>query len=144
MKRFKRKRLILIILIGMSLFSFAQTRITGHVFAEIVEAAGATSNTTEKIILQPGQQTSGFDLGEITFSGGSLSACAVIITSDNLMSENGSSYNFSAVTHDGNNSYMLDNSGKQKIRINGSTTDEVLSGGDKNFAAGYAITFAYN
>jgi outer membrane protein assembly factor BamB len=135
---------VLMLAVAMSFSLAAQTRVTGHVFAEIVESAGASSRVSNQVVINPDQQTNGFDLGEITLSGGSMASCTVIITSGGIMGQSGYDHGFTATTSDDNSLYVLDASGKQKFRLNGSLSDEILSGNDKNYAAEYAVVFAYN
>lgn len=120
----------------------AQTRVTGHVFAEVVETVGASANTANLASLsQPGAT---FDLGEIALNGGSMAAFTVVIESGEMVGQSGERASFNARTNDGKLVSSLDPNGRQVVRFRGSANEENAAGNERNFSAAYSVTLAYN
>jgi hypothetical protein len=134
--------LLALLLIGTE--SIAQVRVTGHVFAEIVEAVGATSATSNSLQIQQNAVSNNFDLGEISISGGSNAACAVMITASDLKGINGSEAAFSALPESSTMPSSLDQNGRQIIKLQGVAGNEIMANSDKAYAAQYNVVFAYN
>jgi hypothetical protein len=134
--------LLALLLIGTE--SIAQVRVTGHVFAEIVEAVGATSATNNSLQIQQNAASNNFELGEISISGGSNAACAVMITASDLKGMNGSEATFSALPESSSIPASLDRNGRQIIKLQGVAGNEILANSDKAYAAQYNVVFAYN
>ncbi|MDP2423171.1 MAG: hypothetical protein U1C46_03300 [Bacteroidales bacterium] len=144
MKRLATYSFVLILLIISGVSVYAQVRVTGHVVAEVVEVASAASNVNNRFSIIPGQNTSGIDLGEITLSGGSLVASAVLISSNNLIGEFGNQVEFEASSYHENVSYMPDASGLQRFRLTGSAGKNITEFEDKKYTSHYVVVFAYN
>lgn len=144
MKKLAATGILILTMAIMSITSVAQVLFTGHVFAEIVEATGATSSTNNSIEMQQQAVTNNFDIGEITLSGGAMATCDVMITASQLQGVTGSQATFAATTENGSNTGMLDEHGKQVIRLKGQAGEEVLANPDKAYSAQYNVVFAYN
>lgn len=129
-------------LLSISLHSVAQVRVTGHIFAEVVELTGAERNTNEYVALSAIEPVSDFDLGEITFRGKANTTFEVVISSSSLTGDNGSEANFE--THQTDLSNTLDNSGSQSIKLRGTAGENVYTSGNKQFAGNYNVVLAYN
>jgi hypothetical protein len=144
MKQFATITILILLITSFSVSSFAQVRVTGHVFAEVVEAVGATSVTNNAIQMQQQAVSNNFDMGEITLSGGALAACDVMITTSELEGLTGSRASFAALPENQSATGMLDQYGKQVIRLSGQAGEELLANPDKAYAAQYNVVFAYN
>jgi len=139
MKKLAATGILILTMAIMSITSVAQVRVTGHVFAEVVEAVGATSATNNSIEMQQQSVTNNFEIGEITLSGGAMSTCDVMITASQLQGITGSQATFSAAPAGGSHAGVLDQAGKNVIRLQGQVGDEVLA-----YSAQYNVVFSYN
>jgi hypothetical protein len=135
--------LILMTLVSMNVAE-AQTRVTGHVFAEVVETIGMASNTSNRASLPHDMSGSEFDLGEVSINAGSMGAYAIVIETSDMVGDSGKRVSFDARTENGKLVSNLDQNGKQVLRLSGSAKEEIYFAGEKNFSAAYNITFAYN
>ena len=64
---------------------FAQTRVTGHVFAEVVESVSASSYSQSSFTIQR-NQTEVFDFGHINIKSTESASCSLILGRANLRS----------------------------------------------------------
>jgi hypothetical protein len=136
-----------VLLIMLSAFGnalFAQARVTGHVFAEVVESIGANSNMTEWVLVQPNRITEEIDLGKISINGGAQSTYGLILTTKELTGKTGAQASFLAKTDYDNSLNMLNSHGKQVLRLYGNADEDLLTTSDRNFTTSYQIIFAYN
>ena len=134
--------ILALILIGF--VGFAQVRVTGHVYAEVVEAVSATSSTNNSLQIQQNAVSSNLELGEITLNGGASAACNVMISSTELTGMNGSQAAFVALPFANSMPTSLDENGQTVIKIQGKAGEEILENPDKVYAGGYNVVFAYN
>jgi len=144
MKTFVQTSALILSLILIGFAGSAQVRVTGHVYAEIVEAVAATSVTNNSLQIQQNAVGNNLELGEITLSGGASTACNVMITSKELTGMNGSQAAFVALPLDNSMPTSLDENGKTVIKIQGKAGEEILENPDKVYAGGYNVVFAYN
>lgn len=66
---------------------FAQTTVTGHVFAEVVESVSASSYSQSSFTIQR-NQTKGIDFGQIDIKSAESASCSLILGRANLTSNN--------------------------------------------------------
>lgn len=66
---------------------FAQTTVTGHVFAEVVESVSASSYSQSSFTIQR-NQTEGVDFGQIEIKSTASASCSLILGKANLISNN--------------------------------------------------------
>lgn len=64
---------------------FAQTTVTGHVFAEVVESVSASSYSQSSFTIQR-NQAEGIDFGQIEIKSAESASCTLILGSANLTS----------------------------------------------------------
>lgn len=86
MKRFS-SFLAFTILAVSAATGFAQTTVTGHVFAEVVESVSASSYSQSSFTIQR-NQTQGIDFGQIEIKSAESASCSLILGSVNLTSNN--------------------------------------------------------
>lgn len=65
----------------------AQTNVTGHVFAEVVESVSASSYSQSSITIQK-NQTEGIDFGQIDIKSAASASCSLILGRALLTSNN--------------------------------------------------------
>ncbi|HPE34814.1 MAG TPA: hypothetical protein PLI65_08465 [Bacteroidales bacterium] len=136
--------IILVALLNTGMNSYAQVRVTGHVFAEVVEATEASSNTNNTLQVQQNAIGENLELGEIVFNGSSRATCAIMVTSSELKGIDGNHVSFAAKTQFDEMSSTLDEFGKQVIKLQGVTGKEIRKNNDKAYAGQYNVIFAYN
>ncbi|MBE0661528.1 MAG: hypothetical protein IH597_03585 [Bacteroidales bacterium] len=141
------KTIIGLIVLMFPLFEgslIAQVRVTGHIFAEVVESIGTSSNTNDWVMVPQSSSGKEFDLGEISLNGGAMAAYDLIVKTNVMTGEAGTQASFLATTDLGNLSYMLDSHGKRVFRLYGSVKEKLCAEAEKNFSASYHVIFAYN
>lgn len=136
--------LTILLTISTGFLSLAQVRVTGHVFAEIVETASINSNTNNSIQVQQNQSPGSIELGEVTINGGMNTACSIMINSSELKGENGNHAAFTAIQSGSSLPQVLNANGSQVIKLNGMTGSEILAQNDKMYSGQYQVIFAYN
>lgn len=122
----------------------SQTRVTGHVFAEIIEATSAESKVSSFIALERNNTVSDFSLGEISTSGKANATFSVIFDIDGMKGDNGNKAFFEASISAECSGDILNDNGKQVFSLLGKPSDEILSQNSKLYDAQYQIVFAYN
>lgn len=86
MKRFSS--LLASIILALSVATgYAQTTVTGHVFAEVVESVSASSYSQSSFTIQR-NQTKGIDFGQIDIKSAESASCSLILGRANLTSNN--------------------------------------------------------
>jgi hypothetical protein len=136
--------IFLLVLPALKITLLAQVRVTGHVFAEVVETVGAAANTNDWVVITHDNVSSEFELGNLSINGGAMAAYDLVIETNEMTGETGTHASFLATTDYGNQSYMLDARGKQVFRLYGSASNISHKTKEKHFSANYQITFAYN
>jgi hypothetical protein len=131
---------LLIFSVGMN----AQITVTGHVSAEIVEAASATSGTNDLLSLQQNAAPDNLDLGSITLGGGSNSICSVVVNAGQLTGKSGNSVNFSASSILENNAGILSDRGSGVFQFRGTADAGIMNQNENNYTGQYNVIFAYN
>lgn len=142
MNRLIATGIVFLILSAISLHAVAQTRVTGHIFAEIVELTGAESMATDYVELQGDAATAEFDLGEFSFRGKANVAYDLMVTSSNLVGSDGFETPFQASP--GHFQSSMDETGSQVVRLTGTAGDELLTASGRQYAGNYQVVFAYN
>ncbi len=132
----------LLMLLCISTAAIAQTRVTGRIFAEVVELTGAESNASSYVEVSTNAVSAGFDLGEISFRGKANTAYDLMVSSSDLVGSNGHEAPFHALPEE--LSGRIDPSGNQVIRLKGSSCEALLSSSERQFAGNYQVVFAYN
>lgn len=140
-KQFTITALMMISLIALNVIAVAQVRVTGHVFAEVVEASAATAHTSNSLEIQQQAAANNFQIGQVTLNSGAMRNCEVMITNTGLNGINGSTAGFDALAEF---TTVADESGNQVISINGRLGEEVMINGDKVYSGQYNVVFAYN
>ncbi len=142
MRAFVAYGIALLILTGISTQSVAQTRVTGHVFAEVVELTGAESKAHESIEIKAGDFATDFDLGEISFRGKAGTTYELMVSSSPLKGHDGHEHLFEA-RYDRHNT-TIDASGNEVIRLTGSAGEGLFSSSDRQYTGNYQVVFVYN
>ncbi len=76
-----------IVLLIVSLTGFTQTRVTGHVFAEVVESVSASSQSQSSLTIQR-TNTESIDFGQIEIKSAASASCSLILGKANLTGNN--------------------------------------------------------
>jgi hypothetical protein len=135
---------LLLALLTLSFLAEAQVRVTGHVCAEIVEAASVSSATNNLLALNRSQAVENLDLGQITLNGGQNALCALVVNSNNIVGESGSTLSFTASPAAEASSGIMDQSGSRVFNFNGAADPSIQNNSDHSYQGQYDVTFAYN
>lgn len=124
----------------------AQTRVTGHVFAEIVEPTALSTTATNNHIIYTDNNTSTYDLvlAEVTLSGGPNVDIGVSVFATTLDGENGETYSLDAFACQGCSDEQKDNINEKVFKLMGTPDKDILSEKSNLFTAQYQVVFMYN
>lgn len=122
----------------------AQTQVTGHIVAEVVETIGASTKTNDCVVVSKNKTAEKFNLGEVTINSRALTVYDLIIETTDISRKTGTQAALLAKTYLGNLSPMLDADGKHTFRIYGSFEEEPLIAANEGLTAVYKIILAFN
>jgi hypothetical protein len=122
---------------------YAQTTVTGHVFAEVVESVSASTTTQSSITMQR-DQNSAIDFGQIEIKSGASSSCSLILGKANLTSnfQNRIALETSANSITGINNNAIN--GCQSINLQYQPDDTMLAQDASLYQGDINIVLAYN
>ncbi len=144
MKRLLKYLTISLLSFANSFSGYSQTKVTGHVFAEVIETTSVSSVIPHSVYLNSIQACNALELGEIVLGGGALSTLSLLASSHSLIGENGAQVGFLTDINRGENNVTLNNDGVQNLKINGMVGANVLNMSEKFYSGKFAIVFAYN
>lgn len=81
------KFVVILVLIMAAVKGPAQTKVRGHVFAEVVESVSANSSSQSSVTIQR-NQTDIIDFGQIEIKSEASASCAILLGRANLISNN--------------------------------------------------------
>lgn len=123
----------------------AQTRVTGHVFAEIVEPAGIVVNTKNEHDYSENDTVIGeLNLGEINITGNSDAVVAFEIYSDGLVDDSGKNYSFNVFPMADNENDPLKTNEEQIVKFSGIPDKTILENKNSILKGHYHAVFIYN
>lgn len=123
----------------------AQTRVTGHVFAEIVEPAGLAVNTNnEHDYSEKDTILAGLNLGEINITGNPDAVIAFEIYSHGLVDDNGKRYSFDVFSVTDNKNTPRDTKEEQVVKFSGIPDKTILENKNSLLKGHYHAVFIYN
>lgn len=124
----------------------AQVRVTGHVFAEIVEPAAFKVNmNNDYILIDKDTLTNKIDLGEITLNESPERVVGVTIYSGGLKGNSGEIYSFDTFQCAESLAEITTCPKKEKVfKFTGMPDKNIVSGGDKYVEGKYQVVFLYN
>ncbi len=122
----------------------AQARVTGHVFAEVVEMAEARAEAHHHISMQKDTLQTIVELGTFSFRGGSDYTGTVVVHSCSITGCQGSTVPFTAQPD--NNTYqpVMNEQGNGVVNMTGAVDAAMYAMADKNYSGQYHVVFAYN
>lgn len=125
----------------------AQTRVTGHVFAEIVEPTALTATATNNHVIYANNNTASNDLvlAEVTLSGGPNVDIGVSVFATTLDGENGETYSLNAFACPGcSQDEQKANINEKVFKLMGTPDKDIFSERSNLFTAQYQVVFMYN
>lgn len=124
-------------------YAFAQSRVTAHATAEIVEGWQATPETRNHFYVQP-HKTEYIEMGEISLSSSKFTVCDVTIRATTLTGENGFKAKFDAMHKPQDQIHPSNNEGPNIFTLYGKADEGMFSNPDRNYSGQYQIVFSYN
>ena len=124
-------------------YAFAQTRVTAHATAEIVEGWHAVPETRNHFYLQP-NKTGHIEMGEISLSSSRFTVCDVTIRSATLTGEHGCTARFDAMHQPQEHTRASTDGGHHIFNLYGKADEDMFSKPDRNYTGQYQIIFSYN
>jgi hypothetical protein len=141
------KRLVIFVVLSVlglaTTGGYAQTTVTGHVFAEVVESVSASTTTQSSFNVQR-NQTTAIDFGKIEIKSGASSSCSLILGKANLTSnfQNRIALETIANSRTGMNNNALN--GCQSINLQYQPNDTMLAQDASLYQGDINIVLAYN
>jgi len=122
---------------------FAQTTVTGHVFAEVVESVSASQTSQSSFSIQR-NQTSGIDLGQIEIKSAASATCSLILSKANFT--NDSKQSFALNTSASSTQSLKGNAinGYQSISLQCQPDKAMLAQSASQYQGEVNIVLAYN
>ncbi len=122
---------------------FAQTTVTGHVFAEVVESVSASSYSQASITFQK-NQTKGINFGTIDIKSSESAMCSLILSKANLTGNN--LEHISMETSVENFQEMQENTinGSQSFNLQCQPDQNMLEQSASSYKGDINIVLAYN
>jgi hypothetical protein len=122
----------------------AQARVTGHVFAEVVESAEVRSEMNSQFSMKSNENTTTLQLGNFNIRGGSNVAGAVVVTCTDLNGLNGTSVGFSASSASASATPVLNEDGNEVVNLSGEVDQALYAMNERAYSGQYHVVFAYN
>lgn len=135
---------IFILLIFAVTICVAQVKVTGHVFAEIVETVSASSNTNDYFLIEQNNIGDELNLGEISLYGKSNSVVSVLVTTNGMTGSDGENTGFEVIPCLECSGSNQDNYGNQTYKLQAFSSSELNSNSSKSYSAKYEVVFAHN
>jgi hypothetical protein len=142
MKRFALY--VVLSVLGLAATSgYAQTTVTGHVFAEVVESVSASTQTQSTFNIQR-DQTSAIDFGQIEIKSAASASCSLILGKANLTSN--FEQRIALETSASSTLSMQGNAinGYQSINLQYQPDENMLDQGASQYSGDINIVLAYN
>lgn len=135
---------IFLLAIFVSGSAFSQAQSTARATVKVVKGLQANAKTVNSLKIQKATSTS-LKLGELIIRGAKSTACNIMIQTEPLKGENGGEATFTAVPDiDTESINTLDEHGCKRIKLSGSTGDELFSNNNTSYSGTYQVVFAYN
>lgn len=132
----------LIFLLGISVAgAWGQVRVTGHVFAEVVESADASFIGETSFNLNEVESMNTISIGNISISGKPQSLCSFTINDGVVKNHNGEEFTLYTTSDSTQGLLTTNEKGKRELAM--SVKADNLPKGDQ-YCGNYNITFAYN
>jgi len=122
---------------------FAQTTVTGHVFAEVVESVSASSYSQSSFTIQR-NQTEGIDFGQIDIKSAASASCSLILGKANLTSNNNRHIKMATSAY---STQIMEGSainGSQSINLQCHPDESELDESTSQYTGDINIVLAYN
>lgn len=133
--------LCLTMLLGLQVAEVgAQVRVTGHVFAEVVEAADA-SYKGETCFMLAAENRTNVELGNIRIGGKPQSLCSFTLSQAVVRNNQGKEFYVHTISDNAQGFLTINEQGKRDLSLT-VRADELPSG--SQYSGSYNITFAYN
>lgn len=138
------KVIITVLVLYLScLHGFSQTKVTGHIFAEIVESASIMSQTNNFLILENNTFEDNLFLGKISLKGGSNFLISVNLNTDGVRGNETLDLELSINSME-KNVMFINEDGTKTYNIVAEVKTENQSFTSKDYSAHYEIIFIHN
>lgn len=135
-----RHILTVIFLILSGYPGFGQTRVIGHVCAEVVESVSVSCERNTAMTYLTENQTD-LDLGRLSISTAASSTINLVIENDNIKNNRGDIFAIETTTPSAWEPIVADVNGIQSFNLMARTKEQLASG---QYQGNYSVTYAYN
>lgn len=137
------KYLVISVLGLMTTSVFAQTTVTGHIFAEVVESVSASSLSQTSFTIQK-NNSEDIEFGQIEVNSSSSASCSLILGKANLTSNNNQLLAMETSASSLKNMFGNAINGSQVINLKCMSKDSQLDQNASNYQGNINIDLAYN
>lgn len=123
---------------------FSQTKVTGHIFAEIVESVGTSSKINNFIKVDKEAQTQKVNLGEIAICNGQNSYSSLVFHAQILNNKEKEILFFEGFNYFDYTDNENHNHGIQRYKLIGNSFKETWDKPDELNVLSFQVTIAYN
>lgn len=121
----------------------AQTRVTGHVFAEVVESVSASSQSQTNFSIQR-SQTDAINIGQIQIKSGASSSCSLMLGKANLKNSNNQTVTMQTSAQYSPGTLENAINGNQSIGLQCKANENMLTNNTTAYLGEINIVLAYN
>ena len=132
-----------IVLFIVSLTGYAQTRVTGHVFAEVVESVSASSQSQSSFTIQRNNAGS-IGFGQIKIKSAVSASCSLILGKANLTSNNQQQISMETSASGSQSPDGNAINGYQSINLHCQPSDNMLNQSALSYKGNVNVVLAYN
>jgi hypothetical protein len=144
MKTFSFSRIaMLIVLVSTFSWASAQTSVTGHVFAEVVESVSASSQLQSNVLLQRTNPTE-VDFATIKINSGGAGSCSLIIGQAKVSNQSRDKYTLATQATVAGYNNTNDITGTPSINLSCRPTADMLASNTNNLSGEVNVCLAYN
>lgn len=132
------------ILVGRINVTDAQIKVTGHIFAEVVEVAQTSASTQNTFNLHRNSAEVNLDLGNVVFSSGKNLNCVVMI---NSMKAKGLNITEAGQSFSSNQAFFnvtMNQNGLYTFKIAGHADEQMLQSSSQDIKGSYEVILAFN
>lgn len=122
---------------------YTQTRVTGHVFAEVVESVSASSQSQSNFIIQR-NETGSINYGNIAINSASSASCSLLLSDANLTGNNQKHITMETYAFGGQGLQANAINGNQSINIQCQPCENMLDQDVTSYTGNVNIVLAYN
>lgn len=144
MKKYLPLIVSLTVIFAISTSIQGQTRVTGHIFAEIVETVSVNSAMNNSFQLKRDNNESNIDLGTVSVNGSAYTTRSIIVSPATITGPSGTSLEFQTNSSDQFSNQQHSETGRDELSLSATINETLLLMEDNNYSGQYDVVLVYN